>query len=78
MQQPSLGSTGLDVVGCNLTWTWEGGWRLRVWGRLSGSEQWYSATLDEGAEPEVATLHDVLRSVVEFYGVLDDGDGAPF
>lgn len=40
IEQPSLGTVGVDSFTLALDWHWEGGWTLRSSTRLSGASAW--------------------------------------
>lgn len=65
--QMPLGNVGFDALGCSLTWRWESGWRLRVWGRRSGSSEWLEAFAD-GEQLITADVEAELRAVLEHRG----------
>ena len=75
MEQPALGNVGDDALGCNLTWSWEGGWRLRAWARASGSSEWRQATLYGRHEPRLEAVVDLLGELVGLYGIPYELDG---
>lgn len=56
IEQPSLGTVGVDSVTLSLDWHWEGGWTLRTSSRLSGSTVFRQHTYEALSADEALEL----------------------
>lgn len=68
IEQPQLGSIGVDALTLALDWHWEGGWTLRSSSRLSGSQNWHQTTYEALDHDEALDLAHML--VAEALGLV--------
>lgn len=61
VEQPALGTVGVDSFSLTCDWHWEGGWTLVVSVRRSGSQAWTQTRYEALSEDE---LHQVVEDVV--------------
>lgn len=65
IDQPQLGSVGVDAASITLGWTLERGWAVVVSSRLSGSSAFRQSTYDGLDEAELhAALSDHLADLL--------------
>lgn len=62
IEQPSLGTVGVDSFTLALDWHWEGGWTVRSSTRLSGSQAWRQTTYEALDHDEALDMIHMLAA----------------
>jgi hypothetical protein len=64
VEQPSLGSVGVDAAHIALSWAWDSDWTLKATWRRSGSLHWQESSYPHLSSEEVAQVaYDVLEGL---------------